>query len=155
MSYFSYKEILERRAELFKLINGDVFYSTSQWPSTLRRDFWQKPLNDSDSFKLLLFLIANGLEPKLAAEWVMLSQYWTHDHEKMKKRARQADFVMSNIEVKKSEWFYFDIFHGRLLFLNGDEKQWMKNGQDSKDWSRRTEGNENETELHLILEHLF
>lgn len=155
MSYFSYKEILERRAELFKLINGDVFYSMSQWPSTLRRDFWQKPLNDSDSFKLLLFLIANGLEPKLAAEWVMLSQYWTHDHEKMKKRARQADFVMSNIEVKKSEWFYFDIFHGRLLFLNGDEKQWMKNGQDSKDWSRRTEGNEKETELHLILEHLF
>jgi len=27
MSYFSYKEILERRTELFKLINGDVFYS--------------------------------------------------------------------------------------------------------------------------------
>ena len=27
MSYFSYKEILESRTELFKLINGDVFYS--------------------------------------------------------------------------------------------------------------------------------
>ena len=41
----------------------------------------------------------------------------------MKKRARQADFVMSNLEVKKSEWFYFNIFHGRQLFLNGDAKQ--------------------------------
>ena len=27
MSYFSYIEILESRTELFKLINGDVFYS--------------------------------------------------------------------------------------------------------------------------------
>ena len=27
MSYFSYKEILERQTGLFKLINGDAFYS--------------------------------------------------------------------------------------------------------------------------------
>ena len=27
ISYFSYKEILERRTELFKLINVDVYYS--------------------------------------------------------------------------------------------------------------------------------
>ena len=27
ISYLSYKEILERRTELFKLINGDVLYS--------------------------------------------------------------------------------------------------------------------------------
>lgn len=45
----------------------------------------------------------------------------------MKKRAKQAEFVISNLELKKSEWFYFDIF-GQLLFCNGDAKQRMKKG---------------------------
>ena len=71
----------------------------------------------------MLFLIGNGLEPKLAAEWIMLSQYWSCDQEKMKKRARQMDFIIANLQTKKSEWFYFDIYHGRLVLLNGSFKQ--------------------------------
>ena len=51
---------------------------------------------------MMLFLIGNGLAPRLATEWVMLSQFWTWDHEKMKKQARQADFVLTNLESKKT-----------------------------------------------------
>ena len=90
-----------------------------EWPESLKRVFWKKPTSDSDSFKVVLFLIGNGLEPKLAAEWIMLSQY----QEKMKKRARQMDFIIANLQAKKREWFYFDIYHGRLVLLNGTFKQ--------------------------------
>ena len=37
----------------------------------------------------------------IAAEWAMLSQFWTRDHEKMKKRVIQADFVLTNLKNKK------------------------------------------------------
>ena len=52
---------------------------------------------------MMLFLIGNGLAPRLAAEWVMLSQFWTRDHEKMKQRVIQADFVLTNLESKKKK----------------------------------------------------
>ena len=53
---------------------------------------------------MMLLLIGNGLAPRLATEWVMLSQFWTRDPEKMKKRVRQADFVLTNLESKKYDW---------------------------------------------------
>ena len=118
MWYFTLQEVVERRTELFKLINGNVFFPLKEWLLS----FWTKPLSDTDSFKMMLFLIGNGLAPRLAAEWVMLSQFWTRDHEKMKKRASQADFVLTNLESKKNEWFYFDVIHGRSVYLGGDFK---------------------------------
>ena len=122
MCFLSFNEVVERRMELFKVIDGDAFFSMREWPASFRRDFWRKPIGDEGSFKLMLFLIGNGLEPKLASEWVMLSQYWTQDQEKMKKRARQVDFVVANLEAKKNVWFYFDIIHQRLVYLNGTFK---------------------------------
>ena len=52
----------------------------------------------------MLLLIGNGLAPRLATGWVMLFQFWTRDHEKMKKRVIQADFGLTNLESKKSDW---------------------------------------------------
>jgi len=54
----------------------------------------------------------------------MLSQYWTHDHEKMKKRARQVDFVVASLDAKKGEWFFFDIIYQCLVYLNATFK-WL------------------------------
>ena len=99
MRYLTLQEVVERRTELFKIINGDVFSPLKEWPLALR--FWTKPLSDEDSFKMMLFLIGNGPAPRLAAEWVMLSQFWTRDHEKMKQLVIQADFVLTNLESKK------------------------------------------------------
>ena len=55
------------RTELFKIINGDVFFPLKEWPLALRLCFWTKPLSDAESFKMMLFLIGNGLVPRLAA----------------------------------------------------------------------------------------
>jgi len=95
MCYFTLQEVVERRTKLFKVINGDAFFPWKEWPLVPRLCFWIKPLSDEVSFNMMLFLIGNGLDPRLAAEWVMLSQFWTRDHEKMKKWARQADFMLS------------------------------------------------------------
>ena len=105
MCYFTLQEVVERRTKLFQIINGDFFFPLKEWPLAMRLCFWSKPISDEGSFKMMMFLIGNGLDPRLAAEWVMLSQFWTRDHEKMKKRARQADFVVTNIETKKTTGF--------------------------------------------------
>ena len=95
MCYLTLQEVVERRTELFKIINGDVFSPLKEWPLALRL------LPDEDSFKMVPFLIGNGLAPRLAAEWVMLSQFWIRDHEKRKQRVIQAGFVLTNLEIKK------------------------------------------------------
>jgi len=83
MCYFALQEVVERRTKLFKFINGDAFFPLKEWPLALRLCFCTKPPSDEDSFKMMLFLIGNGLAPRLAAEWVMLSQFWTRDQEKI------------------------------------------------------------------------
>ena len=120
--YLSHEEIIEKRKELFHLMNGDVFYPLSSWPSWASRTFWKKPMTDEECFKMMLFFIGNGLEPRLAAEWVILTQHWCYDQKKMEKRARQIDWVIANMDIKGGVWFYFDIFHQKLLHLNGDIK---------------------------------
>lgn len=89
MRYLSHKEIVEKRKELFNLVNNDAFYSLSKGPSWARRTFWEKPLSDEDSFKMMLFLVGNGLDPCIAGKWVMFSQHWCGDGKKMEKKARQ------------------------------------------------------------------
>ena len=123
MRYLTREEIVTKRKELFTLVNGDVFFSLSQWPSWARRTFWEKPLSDEDSFKMMLFLIGNGLDPRMAGEWVMLSQHWCGDGKKMEKRARQIDWVIANVNSKAGVWFYFDIYHQKILHMNGDLKR--------------------------------
>lgn len=120
--YLSHEEIIEKRKELFQLMNGDVFFPLSSWPSRASRTFWKKPMTDEECFKMMLFFIGNGLEPRLAAEWVILTQHWCHDQKKMEKRARQIDWIIANMDIKGGVWFYFDIFHQKLLHLNGDIK---------------------------------
>ena len=48
--------------------------------------------------------VAAGPEWAEWVEWVMLSQFWTRDHEKMKKQLIQADFVLTNLESKNNDW---------------------------------------------------
>ena len=123
MGYLSMPEVIQRRTEMFELINGDVFFPLREWPLATQLLFWEKPLTDGGSFKLMLFLIENGLAPKLSVEWVMLSQFWTYDHKKREKGARQADFILGNLDTKKREWFYYDLIHRELMYLSSDFKQ--------------------------------
>ena len=60
--------VAEKRKELFKLVNGNAFYSPLQWPSWVRRAFWEKRLSDGYSFKMMLFLAGNSLDPHIVCK---------------------------------------------------------------------------------------
>ena len=59
--------------------------------------FWKKQISDKDTFKLFLFLIGNGCSPHLISNWILTSQHLTRD-KKAEKRARQLDFLLSNMD---------------------------------------------------------
>ena len=54
------KNIVEKRRELYHLLNGDAFYPSKNWPKDTLSIFWKKPIGDLDTFKLMLFFIGNG-----------------------------------------------------------------------------------------------
>jgi len=119
----SKKEVSERRRELLKDMNGNAFFPLKQRPRDMQAVFWKKPMGDTQTFKLAVFLIGNGCAPNLFTEWILLAQYWAESPQKAEKRARQIDFVVNNADNQSSKWFYFDIDYNKLLHLNGKPKQ--------------------------------
>ena len=117
----SRQQLTTERLQLFHLLNGDVFYSIRTWPTHIQELFWKKPTGDNDSFQLMLFFTGNGCPPDLIAKWILTSQHWA-SHSKGEKRARQVDFIYQNLASKAHIWFYFDIYHGQWLYLNGDHR---------------------------------
>jgi len=113
------KEVVERRRELMKIIDGDAFFPLKSWPKEMKLIVWNKPMKDEETFKLLLFLIGNGCSPDLFRRWIVLAQYWATSWQRAKKRARQVDFVLNNVDQKRNSWFYFGIDYYRQLYLNG------------------------------------
>ena len=65
----------------------------------------------------MLFALGNGCPPNLTLRWILTSQTWSP--EQTEKRARQIDFILNNEDGKRSQWFYFDLDHRTLLYLNG------------------------------------
>ena len=117
----SRQQLTTERLQRFHLLNGDVFYSIRTWPTHIQELFWKKPTGDNDSFQLMLFFTGNGCPPDLIAKWILTSQHWA-SHSKGEKRARQVDFIYQNLASKAHIWFYFDIYHGQWLYLNGDHR---------------------------------
>jgi len=117
--YLSMKEAVERRRELMKIIDGEAFFPPKSWPKELKLIFWNKPIKDEETFKLLLFLIGNGCSPDLIRRLIVLAQYWATSWQRAERRARQVDQVLNNVDPKRNSWFYFDIDYNRQLYLNG------------------------------------
>ena len=112
-------EVVEERRKLMKVIDGDAFFPLNRWPKDMRLIFWKKPASDTETFKLVLFLLGNGCAPTLITRWIMLTQYWAESRVRAERRARQVDFIFMNEESKKDKWFYFDVDYNKVLFLNG------------------------------------
>ena len=83
------------------LSTGDAFYPLSVWPQEFKLIFWKKPISDKDTFKLFLFLIGNGCSPTSSHIGSSHRNVWTTDR-KAEKRARQLDFLFSNIDNKSN-----------------------------------------------------
>ena len=114
--------IIQQRLQLFNSFNGDAFYPLSVWPQEFKPlIFWKKTISDKDTFKLILFLIGSGCSTHLTSHWILTSQHWTRD-KKAEKRARQLDFLLSNMDNKSHIWFYFDLHCEERLYLNGQKR---------------------------------
>ena len=105
----------------------------------LRLTFWKKPIGDRETLKLMLFCLGNGCSPPLISRWILLSQTWAPD--KAEKRAQQLDYVLNNPEAKRETWFYFDLVHNKLLYLNGLPKQQSQHQQDAAEKPRKSKKN--------------
>ena len=114
-------DITQERRDLFRLLNGDIFYPVSVWPKDIKLLFWKKPIGDTDTFKLLLFFLGNGCSPDVISQWILTSQHWA-DHKNADKPARQISFIRNNLTSKGHIWFYYDIHHSEWLFLNGEKR---------------------------------
>ena len=64
-------EVVEERRQLTRLIHGEAFSPLKSWPKEMRLIFWKKPMCDTETFKLILFVIDNGYEPS-PIRWTML-----------------------------------------------------------------------------------
>lgn len=77
MRYLSFRKIVQERTELFKVINGDAFFPIKTLQEDMRETFWQKPIGDVGTFKLMLFGLGNGCPPNLMLRWILSSQTWS------------------------------------------------------------------------------
>ena len=116
----SKSEFTEKRKELFNCINGEVFFPLSLWPPELERAFWQKPIGDGDTFKLIIFFVENGCPPTVAKDWIISSTFW--DKNKTIARSRQIDWILDNREKKCKLWFYFDLHLNKYVYLDGKDR---------------------------------
>lgn len=115
-------EVVKKRIEMVQLLDGDLFYPMDVWPSWVESTFWHKPMSDEETFKIFLFFVGNGCPPEVITEWVMTSQWWNFCEKARKKRAMQLNYLTNSLEKKNGIWFYFDLYHKKVLYLNGDVK---------------------------------
>lgn len=137
LRFLTKTEVMERRLDLFHVINGDAFFPLQVWPQDMKRIFWSKPHSDLDTFKIMLFAVGNGCSPCLISEWILLAISWAPD--KAEKRARQIDYILANVDGKANKWFYYDLDYRKWLLLNGFPRwSWSVN---RKRWHKSTEQN--------------
>ncbi|KAJ7377193.1 hypothetical protein OS493_030393 [Desmophyllum pertusum] len=76
-------------------MNGDAFFPLKRRPGDIERIFWKEPMDDKEMFKLPngSCSLSSGRESTAKAE----------------KRTRQVDFMLNNVDSKRSSWFYYDI----------------------------------------------
>lgn len=118
-----YQSISRERLHLYEQINGELFYPMKTWPNWIKRIFWKKPLSDKQTFMLVLFLHGNGCLPTILLAWILSSQFWAAEKWKtLKKRSFQIHWILRNIPFKLPHWYYFDMHHRRILYLNGSIK---------------------------------
>jgi hypothetical protein len=119
-----HKEVLTKeRLELFRLINGELFYPMREWPTSYKTMFWKKPHSDKSTFQILLFLLGNGCPPEIAQKWILSSMYWStwgNAH----KRGHQLLWLTKNIENPQydKKWFYYDLHNRLYVYMNGHKK---------------------------------
>lgn len=109
-----------RRQQLNEIIDGHAFFPINTWPNYIQRAFKNTPITDKQAFVLITFFYGNGCAPTLLAELIYSSQI---DTKKITKRFHQFKWICSNLETHAHRWYYHDIFHNRMLYLDRTPKE--------------------------------
>jgi len=65
-----------REARVWNYLNGDTpFWEIRVWPQYLQALALKEHKVNRERFTLYFFLTANGLDPKLARDWVLMTDY--------------------------------------------------------------------------------
>ncbi len=95
MQSLKMEAICERRRDLSKLINGEVFFPMKVWPHWMKPIFWRNPRSDKNTFILVLFLLGKGCLPYIIGAWVLSSIVWKEAWQRQKKRFDQMMWVLN------------------------------------------------------------
>ena len=107
----SAQDVTDHRRNLLNQMNGDLFYPLSEWPMMYRVNFFRKPIDDTLTFQLLLFLIGNGCAVLPSCDWIFSSLHFSNDPLVFNKRCLQLCTILKDIHRRRYDWFYYDIFH--------------------------------------------
>lgn len=103
------------KQKIHESINGNAFYPFTSWPLHTQLTLTATPIDDTNTFKILLFFYGNGCSPELAFEFI----YASHTtNEKIDKRFYQIKWICNNLQNKKNTWYYFDINQNKILHLD-------------------------------------
>jgi len=140
-----YSQYSAERMSLFSLINGDIFYKSSYWPTYILRHFFRKPQSDHDTFIVFLFMLGrfsyfyvhanisiiilislyfstflgNGCPSYYITKWLLSSQ---RNNRKRIKRLNQIKWLFECYTKKMRHWFYYDIEEHTYLYLSGEKR---------------------------------
>ena len=106
--------ILPTRANLNRLLNGNVFYPIYTWPLKIQLLYTNTPLSDQNTFKILVFMYGNGCPPETLLKYLCTSYYYGID--KLPKRLYQIKWILKNFTSKSHAWYYFDIHNQEILY---------------------------------------
>lgn len=105
-------EQLRKKGSCFK---SSMVMCFSHWQHGCKI-IWATPTGNKESLTLMLFCLSNGGTPQLIISWIILWQGWFPS--KAEKQARQEDFILNNLDLKHSIWFYFDLQYSKWLEQN-------------------------------------
>lgn len=64
----------QRRDRIRRFINSrDTFYGVAQWPMWAQRLLYTRHKRNRDRYSLMFFLCVNGVNPEIAADWVLMT----------------------------------------------------------------------------------
>lgn len=93
---------------MMRVVNeGDHFWPFKQWPKTQKRYFLKLHLSRSEAYQLFTFLVSNGLQPEIAANYTLGIGVDSNDKWIIKGYSqKRLDDMKANIkEVRSGKYF--------------------------------------------------
>ena len=118
------QEVLQWSSITISRLDGDLLAPIHRWPTYIRRMFFQTafPLGDTQTFKMYLFFVGNGLNPLTATKWIMSSfalSTWNRRERMLRKRISQLKWITENLARNQNHWRYFDLDERRVVYFDG------------------------------------